>query len=162
MMAIQNFGFFTMYYDIWGDTPFSDTCGSTRYAVGMMALTCFCVAFLCVGMGYGGYIDSKLNFTLFWFAHLVGGSMYTACTVIVPLARWSDEALSVPSSPLSMATGSRLFTPCMPLCIWFTWEGCSASPTSPTSRTCCPSFLQFGSSCLLPSFLAPLKASCTP
>lgn len=62
MMAIENFGFFMMYYDIWGFTPgpqtaggvVTDPCESTRAAVSFFALTCFCVAFLCVGMGYGG------------------------------------------------------------------------------------------------------------
>ena len=91
MMAIQNFGFFKMYFDVWGSTLPSAVCDSTRYAVGMMAMTCFCVAFLCVGMGMGGLTDDKPAFILFWFAHLVGGSMYTACTVIVPIARWSDD-----------------------------------------------------------------------
>ena len=92
MMAIQNFGFFKMYFDVWGTIPYTESvCDDTRYAVGMMAMTCFCVAFLCVGMGMGGLTDDKAAFILFWFAHLVGGSMYTACTVIVPIARWSDN-----------------------------------------------------------------------
>ena len=37
MMAIQNFGFFKMYFDVWGSTLPSAVCDSTRYAVGMMA-----------------------------------------------------------------------------------------------------------------------------
>jgi len=63
MMAIKTFGFFTMYYDIWEATPGplaggkGDPCASTRYACGMMALTCFSVTWLCVGMAYGGYIS---------------------------------------------------------------------------------------------------------
>ena len=32
MMAIQNFGFFTMYWDIWGSTPHTEVCDTTRYA----------------------------------------------------------------------------------------------------------------------------------
>merc|ERR1711935_477312 len=91
MMAIQNFGFFMMYWDLWGDTPHTEACESTRYACGMMALTCFMVTHLCVGMGYGGFIDDLLVFTFYWFVHLVGGSFYTASTIAVPLARWSED-----------------------------------------------------------------------
>eukprot|EP00937_MAST-01D_sp_MAST-1D-sp2_P000677 g677.t1 len=92
MMAIQNFGFFIMYAFLWNHAAAGGaTCASTAYATGMMTLTCFGVAFLCVGMGMGGYTDDKVAFTLLWFLHLVGGSFYTACTVIVPAARWSDE-----------------------------------------------------------------------
>jgi hypothetical protein len=56
-----------------------------------MALTCFCVAFLCVGMGFGGYTDDVFVFTLYWLLHLVGGACYTVCTIMVPLARFSDD-----------------------------------------------------------------------
>ena len=48
MMAIQNFGFFIMYFDIWGATPMGATgtevCDDTRFAVSFMALTCFVVS----------------------------------------------------------------------------------------------------------------------
>lgn len=91
MMAIQNFGFFTMYYDIWGATPSHSDCDDTRFAVAFMALTCFCVAFLCVGMGFGGYIDDTFTFALYWLLHLVGGACYTFCTIAIPLARFSDK-----------------------------------------------------------------------
>ena len=46
-----------MYFDIWGPTPAAATCAETRFAVGFMAMTCFYVAFMCVGMGFGGYTD---------------------------------------------------------------------------------------------------------
>merc|ERR1719453_1286332 len=95
-----------MYYDIWGATPSNDVCDSTRYATGMMALTCFCVAFLCVGMGLGGATDDFYAFTLMWFLHLVGGSMYTACTVIIPAARWSSDGEDC--ADLSPVNGNRL------------------------------------------------------
>jgi len=95
MMAIENFGFFTMYYDLWGFTPGAtagvDPCESTRFACGFMALTCFYVAFMCVGMGYGGYTDDEFVFGLYWFGHLIGGATYTICTILVPLARFSDD-----------------------------------------------------------------------
>ena len=108
MMAIQNFGFFNMYSSIWASTPRNDTCDSTRYATGMMACTCFCVAFLCVGMGMGGITDDKKAFTVFWFAHLVGGSMYTASTVIIPVALWSTAGEAC--AALDPAFGDRAKT----------------------------------------------------
>ena len=55
MMSLQNFGFFVMYFAIWLATPAAEACDETRFAEGFMALTCFLVAFLCVGMGFGGY-----------------------------------------------------------------------------------------------------------
>ena len=57
----------------------------------MMSLTCFAVAFLCVGMAMGGATSDFYTFTLMWFLHLIGGSMYTACTVAVPAARYSTD-----------------------------------------------------------------------
>ena len=68
------------------------------------AHTSFCVAyaavhpvgivqetFLCVGMGFGGYIDDQRTFVLYWLLHLVGGGCYIVSTIIVPLARFSDD-----------------------------------------------------------------------
>mmetsp|Transcript_15215 Transcript_15215/g.28944 ORF Transcript_15215/g.28944 Transcript_15215/m.28944 type:complete len:168 (-) Transcript_15215:267-770(-) len=106
MMAIQNFGFMIFYYDIWGSTPYDSDCQSTRDAVAMMAMTCFCVAFLCVGMAYGGYTDDSLVFAIYWFAHLVGGAAYTICTFTIPIARWSDKGKNCAS--LAPITGDRL------------------------------------------------------
>merc|ERR1712190_600652 len=54
-------------------------------------MTCFCVAFLCVGMGFGGYTDDIVTFALYWLLHLVGGACYTICTFLVPIARFSDD-----------------------------------------------------------------------
>merc|ERR1711988_1737013 len=95
-----------MYWDIWGNTPSASTCDGTRFAVAFMALTCFCVAFLCVGMGFGGFTDDKLVFTLYWFVHLVGGSFYTASTVIVPIAIFSDDGKEC--EKLSPVNGERV------------------------------------------------------
>ena len=78
----------------------------TRYATGMMALTCFCVAFLCVGMGLGGATSDYYTFLVMWYLHLVGGSMYTACTVIVPAARYSGDGEDC--AALSPVNGDRL------------------------------------------------------
>ena len=94
MMSLQNFGFFIMYFAIWLNTPAAEVCAESRFAEGFMALTCFLVAFLCVGMGFGGYIDDAFTFALYWIAHAVpavGG--YTTCTFLVPLARFSDTGV---------------------------------------------------------------------
>uniref|UniRef100_A0A7S1NNI7 Uncharacterized protein n=1 Tax=Eutreptiella gymnastica TaxID=73025 RepID=A0A7S1NNI7_9EUGL len=114
MMAIQNFGFFVMYYGLWGATPHpgligdvsGDPCSNTRFATGFMALTCFCEAFLCIGMAFGGYTDDKTVFTLYWFAHLVGGLCYIFCTGAVPAARFSDEGKAC--AKLSPSNGDRV------------------------------------------------------
>merc|ERR1719231_2096322 len=71
-----------------------------------MALTCFCVAFLCVGMALGGATSDFYTFTIMWFLHLIGGSMYTACTVIVPVARYSSDGEDC--AKLSPVNGDRL------------------------------------------------------
>ena len=80
---------------------------STRYATGCMALTCFCVAFLCVGMALGGATSDYYTFLVMWYLHLVGGSMYTACTVIVPIARFSEDGEDC--AKLSPVNGDRLY-----------------------------------------------------
>jgi len=108
MMAIQNAGFFIMYFTVWMATPADATCDSTSSAVGTMAITCFMVTWLCVGMGFGGYTDDALVFGLYWFVHLVGGSMYTGCTLTIPWALYSDEgkgcaAISPVSGSISKA-----------------------------------------------------------
>ena len=90
MMAIQNYGFFAMYFATWMATPAAEVCAESRFAEGYMALGCFLVAWLCVGMGFGGYIDDGFVFALYWIAHAipaVGG--YTVCTFLIPMARFS-------------------------------------------------------------------------
>eukprot|EP00322_Chrysochromulina_rotalis_P020053 CAMPEP_0115863380 /NCGR_PEP_ID=MMETSP0287-20121206/18660_1 /TAXON_ID=412157 /ORGANISM="Chrysochromulina rotalis, Strain UIO044" /LENGTH=202 /DNA_ID=CAMNT_0003317827 /DNA_START=35 /DNA_END=643 /DNA_ORIENTATION=+ len=95
MMSIQNFGFFLMYFALWMSTPEADVCAETRFAEGFMSLTCFLVAFLCIGMGFGGYTDDPVIFALYWIAHAVpavGG--YTTCTFLIPLARFSETGVA--------------------------------------------------------------------
>merc|ERR1711871_408720 len=98
MMAIQNFGFFVMYFMLYVMTPYTTDksipyyhCASSSAAFGTMAITCFFVTWLCIGMGFGGYTDDALVFGLYWYAHLIGGSMYTGCTLTVPWAIYSDD-----------------------------------------------------------------------
>ena len=106
MMAVQNFGFFTMYFDTWGDTPDAGVCHDTRFWVAFMAMTCFCEAFLCIGMGFGGYTDDAFVFPLYFLAHLVGGGCYTLCTVAIPLARYSSDGKEC--AALSPVNGDRI------------------------------------------------------
>ena len=108
MMAIQNFGFFTMYWDIWGATSYESTCQGTRNSTGMMAMTCFCESFLCVAMAYGGYVSDSLLFPLNWILHLIGGICYIICTITVPLNRWSTEGIAC--AKLNPVNGDRLST----------------------------------------------------
>lgn len=52
-------------------------------------------AFLCVGMGFGGYIEDNLTFAVYWIAHAipaVGG--YTTCTFLIPMARFSESGVA--------------------------------------------------------------------
>ena len=99
MMAIQNFGFFIMYYDIWGDTPGHSqlaACDSTRLWTGWMALTCWGVSHLCVGMAMGGFNGDggkfgNFYFPFYWFFHLFVALNYVLCTFTIPMAFYSDD-----------------------------------------------------------------------
>ena len=71
-----------------------------------MAMTCFVVAFLCVGMGFGGYTDDPFVFALYWFAHLVGGLCYTICTIVIPMERFSDAGMAC--AELNPVNGDRI------------------------------------------------------
>ena len=103
----QNFGFMLLYNSIWGATPFDATCDSTRFAVGFMTLSCFGVAFLCIGMGMGGYTEDSFFFPFYWIAHAtvaVGG--YCSCTYLIPVARFSEEGEAC--AALSPVNGERI------------------------------------------------------
>ena len=95
-----------MYYDIWGSTPADGDCNPTRFWVAIMAITCFMVSFLCVGMAFGGFTDDKMVFTLYWFLHLLGGASYTLCTIYIPLTRFSTEGKAC--AALDTVNGDRL------------------------------------------------------
>ena len=105
---MQNFGFFIMYYDIWGDTPKPDpdVCESTRLWTGYMALTCWGVSHLCVGMAFGGFTESNFFFPFYWFFHLFVALGYVLCTFTVPMARYSDDGEAC--ALLSPTNGERL------------------------------------------------------
>lgn len=90
MMSIQNFGFFIMYFALWLNTPAEDVCEKTRFAEGYMALTCFLVSWLCIGMGFGGYTEDPVLFPFYWVAHAAPAVLgYCVCTFLVPMARFS-------------------------------------------------------------------------
>ena len=95
MMTVQNFGFFIMYFALWLNTPSKPVCDDTRFAEGYMALTCFLVSWLCLGMGFGGYTEDSVLFPLYWIGHAtpaVGG--YCVCTFLVPIARFAPDGVA--------------------------------------------------------------------
>merc|ERR1711998_805799 len=91
MMAIQNFGFFVMYYAIFGDIPTATDCGNLRFWIGFFALDCAVESFVCVWMGMGGYTNSSGLFKIMWVLHLLVALPYCICSLTIPLAVWSDE-----------------------------------------------------------------------
>jgi len=102
MMAIQNFGFFLMYWMIYlgmpavnsileGATPVTDNCDDLRFWTGFFALDCFIESFCCIWMAMGGYIDSKCMFTFGWILHLVVALPYCISTLGIPAAIYADE-----------------------------------------------------------------------
>jgi hypothetical protein len=95
MMSIQNFGFFIMYLALWLSTPSKPVCDDTRFAEGYMALTCFLVSWLCIGMGFGGYTSDSVLFPFYWVAHAAPAVLgYCVCTFLVPMARFSDTGVA--------------------------------------------------------------------
>jgi len=105
MLTVQNFGFFAMYFATWMATPEAEVCAESRFAEGYMAMSCFLVAFLCIGMGFGGYCDDTFLFTFYWICHAVpavGG--YSVCTLLIPLARFSETGIAC--ATLSPVVGS--------------------------------------------------------
>ena len=76
MMAIQNFGFFLMYFLIWLFVPLGDTCSDTRFWIGFFSLDCFVESFCVLWMAMGGYVDSTCWFIFGWMLHLVVAMPY--------------------------------------------------------------------------------------
>jgi hypothetical protein len=91
MMAIQNFGFFLMYYAIFGDIPDIGECGNLRFWIGFFALDCFVESFVCIWMGMGGYTDNSKLFNVMWILHLLVALPYCISTVGIPMAIYSTE-----------------------------------------------------------------------
>jgi len=91
MMMIQNFGFFVMYYNIFGDIEGTDTCANLKFWVGFFALDCFVESFVCVWMGMAGFTNNATMFKVMWIVHLLVALPYVLCTITIPLAMFSDD-----------------------------------------------------------------------
>ena len=91
MMAIQNFGFYLMYYQIYLTIPVMDDCSNTRFWVGFFALDCFVESFCVLWMAMGGYIDSTCMFAFGWILHLLVALPYCICSVGIPVVVYSAE-----------------------------------------------------------------------
>jgi len=94
MMAMQNFGFFLMYfmcYLVSINGAANVSCQDIRFWVGFFALDCFVESFVCVWMAMGGYMSDKCLFIFGWLAHLVVALGYCIATVGVPAALYSDD-----------------------------------------------------------------------
>ena len=98
MMVIQNFGFFSMYYDIYYMVPLSDPCEGLRFWVGVFAIDCFIESFCVLWMAMGGYIDDGCMFTFGWFLHLFVALPYCICTYTIPTAMYSDAGIECTDS----------------------------------------------------------------
>ena len=92
MMTIQNFGFFIMYYVVFGDIPDIDECSNLRYWVGLFALDCFVESFVCVWMAKAGYTEGF--FKLMWVVHLLVALPYVLCTFTIGINLYSDDGIA--------------------------------------------------------------------
>ena len=97
-MAIQNFGFFVMYFQIFPYIPVSIpdvvNCDTLRFWVGFFAIDCFIESFCCLWMAMGGYTSDKCMFTFGWILHLLVALPYCISTVGIPVAMFSDDGVS--------------------------------------------------------------------
>merc|ERR1711988_363368 len=91
MMAVQNYGFYQMYYPIFLSVPVLADCNNLRFWTGFFAIDCFVESFCCLWMAYGGYIDSTSWFAFGWILHLLVALPYCIATAGVPMAIYSDE-----------------------------------------------------------------------
>jgi len=101
MMAIQNFGFFLMYFQLWPTIPAFQAlpsgtgqadCQYLRFWVGFFALDCFVESFCCVWMAMFGYTSQGKGFAFGWVLHLLVALPYCVSTVGLPVAIYSDAA----------------------------------------------------------------------
>ena len=110
MMAIQNFGFFTMYYALTPFIPISDDCSNMRFWVTFFAIDCFVETFCCLWMAMGGYIDSCVMFAFGWFLHLFVALPYCISSVGIPYVVYSDAGTLCRAS---MGTAGLTLVPVM-------------------------------------------------
>ena len=124
MMAIQNFGFFLMYYPLFGAVPAlknaagADECETLRFWIGLFAIDCFVESFCCVWMAMGGYIGDNFWFKFGWLLHLVVALPYCVCTVGIRATHDAQipvhSVLSAPLTPLHRVSYR--------LAYWCWWE----------------------------------------
>ena len=94
MMAIQNFGFFVMYYQNYPLIPLSAglvDCEALRFWVGFFALDCFVESFVCLWMAMGGYTNDPCMFKFMWIVHLIVALPYCISTVGIPVSMYNDS-----------------------------------------------------------------------
>merc|ERR1712070_721116 len=91
MMAIQNFGFFVMYFQIYPTLPEADHCQWIRFWVAFFALTCFVESFVVLWMAMGGYTDDAGMFAFGWFLHFIVAIPYCICTIAIPIVMYDDH-----------------------------------------------------------------------
>jgi len=106
MMAIQNYGFFMMYFllllmiQLSPATPpgvtvpnsmdVSTNCSNMRFWIGFFALDCFLESFCVLWMAMGGYIGSTCMFAFGWVLHLVVALPYCISSVGIPYVIYNN------------------------------------------------------------------------
>lgn len=91
MMAIQNYGFYAMYYPLFLAVPDNPKCDEMRFWLGTFSIDCFIEAFVVLWMAMGGYIEDNFWFKFGWIMHLLVALPYCVSTVAIPLAIFSDD-----------------------------------------------------------------------
>ena len=91
MMAIQNYGFYEMYYPLFLAVPDTTECSSMRYWLGFFALDCFVESFCCLWMAMGGYVEDPCWFAFGWLLHLFVALPYCLCSVVIPYIIYNGD-----------------------------------------------------------------------
>ena len=98
MMAIQNYGFYQMYYSIFPHISVTAECTGLRFWVGFFALDCFVESFCCLWMAMGGYVSDPFWFAFGWILHLLVALPYCISTVGIPMAMYSADGTTCRAS----------------------------------------------------------------
>ena len=91
MCIIQNYLFFSLFWELWQNTGQSSDCLTTYFTLGFDTMTCFSVCILVFGVILGALVESVRLFCFFFVLHGIGGLAYSAAVVLVGLARFSDN-----------------------------------------------------------------------
>lgn len=144
MMAVQNFGFYMMYYPIFLSVPVMTACNNMRYWTGFFAIDCFVESFCCLWMAMGGYMDSTCMFAFGWILHLLVALPYCISTVGIPVVIYSadGESCRTAMGPSGQAvvpvfwTHLILFGVYVRACVYQT-RATAPLCARPLSRQCC-------------------------